>query len=130
MKTVLLIQGGGCSPQTKKLRGELYCQREKRWRRRPNNQREKAVKRRRVIYYFIIIIFFLFLWIWALGDWFLGITVIGFGIYVVDMISCWRHSLLGCFKNSWFVEEQIQPSDFNYTSVDLHAIIGCSCFYI
>ena len=28
------------------------------------------------------------------------------------------------------VEEQIQPLDFNYTSVDLHAIVGCSCFYI
>ena len=26
------------------------------------------------------------------------------------------------------VEEQIQPLDFNYTSVDLHAIVGCSFF--
>ena len=129
MKTVLLIQGGGCSPQTKKLRGELYCQREKEVEEKteqPERESSQTAKGNFLFYYY----YYLFLWIWGLGDWFLGITVIGFGIYVVDTISWWRHSLLGCFKNSWFVEEQIQPSDFNYTSVDLHAIIGCSCFYI
>ena len=49
---------------------------------------------------------------------------------------------VGLFHEFMVVEEQIQPLDFNYTSVDLHAIVGysfflffekvvgCSCFYI
>ena len=60
-----------------------------------------------------------------------------FGDYSYGLWNLWgwydflvTTQFVGLFHEFMVVEEQIQPLDFNYTSVDLHAIVGCSCFYI
>ena len=75
MKTVLLIQGGGCSPQTKKLRGELCCQREKEVEEKTEQPERESSQTAKGNYLFIYCYYLLFLWIWGLGDRFWGLQL-------------------------------------------------------
>ena len=62
MKTVLLIQGGGCARQTKKLRGELCCQREKKVEEKteqPERESSRTAKGNFLFYYYYF--FFIFM---------------------------------------------------------------------
>ena len=75
----MLIQGGGCSGQTTKLRGELCCQREKEVEEKTDEQPEREGSQTGKGNFFLMDL--------RIRRQILGITVMGFGIYGVDTIS-------------------------------------------
>ena len=94
----MLIQGGGYSGQTSKLRGELCCQREKEVEEKIEQPDRESSQTAKGNFFFLIDLRIR----WQI----LGITVMGFGIYRLlrflgDYTVCWVVSRIhGCWRTN------------------------------